>query len=331
MPPYVAEFQFRYNSCFKSDICGVAIRQRMRYFGTILLIVLAAAFASDSWGQSKRAPAKGDQQQTQTQEQKAAGDQRGTEQLPFIVQPLPTKKTAELTEKENREAKEKSDSDWWTWLLGVLTIVALFGQLVVFIAQASYLKGTLKATAAAATAAVKAAEHIPTIERAFVKLSGAAPGIKPDRSGLFWINISTKNFGRTPATISDTLLNYLVLPHGAPLPDTPSYVRQTTQIPGAFLVSDEEIFTRVVYRITLEEMGEVQDFQSDLYLIGYVDYRDQFGGRHRAGYARVYRPAIDDGATYRTDAEFEARSNLVFVASREYNYDRPRLPGDGGD
>jgi hypothetical protein len=57
-------------------------------------------------------------------------------------------------------------------------------------------------------------------------------------------------------------------------------------------------------------MIAVKDRQSDLYLIGYVDYTDQFKKRHRAGYARIYRPAIDDGGSYKTDAEFVGRWKL---------------------
>jgi hypothetical protein len=130
----------------------------------VIALGLLAAFASDSWGESKRTPAKGNQQQTQPQEQKAAPDQRGTDQLPLIVQPLPTKKTTEIAEQEKREAKEKTDSDWWTWFLGVLTIVALFGQLAVFIAQAYFLKGTLTATANAANAAQSQARVFAAVE-----------------------------------------------------------------------------------------------------------------------------------------------------------------------
>jgi hypothetical protein len=119
-----------------------------------IALALLAAFAPDSWGQSKQSP----QSQTQTQEQKAATDLRGTDQIPFVVQPLPTKKTAEIARQEAREAKEKTDSDWWTWFLGVLTIIALFGQLAVFIAQAYLLRGTLVATATAAKAAQVSAD-----------------------------------------------------------------------------------------------------------------------------------------------------------------------------
>ena len=58
---------------------------------------------------------------------------------------------------------------------------------------------------------------------------------------------------------------------------------------------------------------------------------DQFGDRHRAGYARLYGPRIDDPRLYKTDAEFVARNNLVFVSEAGYNYDRVRLPDEGND
>ena len=50
-----------------------------------------------------------------------------------------------------------------------------------------------------------------------------------------------------------------------------------------------------------------------LYLFGYVDYTDQFGQNHRAGYARRYDPNIKKG-----------QNNLVFVTEYGYNYDEPR-------
>jgi hypothetical protein len=130
----------------------------MRLGCLAIALTLWAAFASDSWGQSKRPPAKGQQDQTQSQEQKAATDQRGTEQFPLVVQPLPTKKTADIAKQEKRDADEKTSSDWWTWLLTLLTVVALFGQLAVFVAQAYFLKGTLKVTAIAAGAAKESAD-----------------------------------------------------------------------------------------------------------------------------------------------------------------------------
>jgi hypothetical protein len=55
--------------------------------------------------------------------------------------------------KPTREAKEKANSDWWTWLLSILTVAALVGQGAILAAQAYFLRGTLKETAQAAEAA----------------------------------------------------------------------------------------------------------------------------------------------------------------------------------
>jgi hypothetical protein len=163
----------------------------MRLRCLVIALTFLAAFGSDS------ASARTKRDQTQPQEQKAAPDQRGTDQLPFVVQPLPTKKSADVTEREKREADEKANSDWWTWILTVLTVVALFGQLAVFVAQAYFLKGTLKATADAANAAVVAADHIPRVERAYVFME---PIIDVDNH---WARVrySIFNHGKTPAVI----------------------------------------------------------------------------------------------------------------------------------
>ena len=122
-----------------------------------LALALLLATGGDSLGKSHRTPAiKSDNNQTQSQKQTTAPDQRGTEQQPFIVQPLPTKKSAEETTRDAREAKEKTDFDWWTWFLSVLTVAALFGQAAILAAQAYFLRRTLNVTGQAAEAAPKA-------------------------------------------------------------------------------------------------------------------------------------------------------------------------------
>jgi hypothetical protein len=172
------------------------------------------------------------------------------------------------------------------------------------------------------------AEDMARSRRAYVKMSHLAPGIQPEgTSGLFGIRLGIKNFGQTPATITDILLNCLVLPKGVPLPESPLYERQSGSIPTGFLVANDEMVFHRHYQITSDDMTAVRDHQSDLYLIGYVDYMDQFGQRHRAGYARLYRAMTDDRKSYRHDAEFEERNNLNFVVKDGYNYDHPRAAG----
>ena len=44
------------------------------------------------------------------------------------------------------------------------------------------------------------------------------------------------------------------------------------------------------------------------WLVGYVEYQDRFGHRHRGGYARRHDPA-------------QPQNNLVFELHENYNYD----------
>ena len=74
------------------------------------------------------------------------------------------------------------------------------------------------------------------------------------------------------------------------------------------------------------------------YLLGYVDYIDKFGDRHRAGYARVYDPLENSEARYTKAGVLDVkayarRNNLPFVMTPGYNYDRPRekKKGEGND
>lgn len=105
----------------------------------------------------------------------------------------------------------------------------------------------------------------------------------------------------------------------------PDYaVRHEDPKPQAFLVSDDEFFLRLSYRIKSDEMSAVMDTSSVLYIIGYVDYVDQFGQRHRGGYGRQYRPGSDERARYKTDDEFDRRNNLWVIEQEGYNYDEVR-------
>jgi hypothetical protein len=177
-----------------------------------------------------------------------------------------------------------------------------------------------------------AAQHTRTVERAYVKLSHAPPGITPGNStGLFWLKLGVKNYGTTPAKVTDIFIKPVVLPHEQPLPGTPDYTPDQHQSSRAFLVAQDEFFVARYYQIPAEQMAAVRDLTHELYLIGYVDYIDQFGQRHRGGYARVYRPRLDDPGQYRTDADYQNRNNLIFVTQDGYNYDRPRTRREGND
>jgi hypothetical protein len=169
--------------------------------------------------------------------------------------------------------------------------------------------------------------HGQRVERAYVKLSHPPPGIEPQLgTDLVRLQISVNNFGRTPAQITDVVLNPLVLSGNQPLPRKPVYTRRDGGPVKAFLVANDELFYVRYYQLEAGELNEVLDLAAKLYLIGYVDYIDQFGEHHRGGYARLYDTRKDDRAFYKTDEDFAARNNLVFVTQEGYNYDRIRRP-----
>ena len=164
------------------------------------------------------------------------------------------------------------------------------------------------------------------VERAYVKISHPSPGIRQlDSSGNIWLKISIKNYGRTPARVTNVVIKPVVVPRGDQLPIVPDYtVQHEDPNPQAFLVTDDEVFLDRGYKITPDEMFKVKSHLSDLYMIGYVDYTDQFDQHHRAGYARKYDLLIDLRTPDKTEEEFARRNNLNVVAKQGYNYDRVR-------
>jgi len=292
---------------------------------SVLVVAFCLVIAGGSLVQSQRRLPQRIPPPSQSTEagQQSQPDKRGTEETPFIIKVLPTKDSEQKTAADERREAEKASNDALlalfterlVWATIALSVIGFF-QLIVFGWQGFQLYCTVNSFLGS--------------ERAFVKMSHPAPGIAREPStGRFRFKIGIKNFGRTPATISDVLLNRLVLPKGSALPGEPPYERQDGPIPKAFLVADEEMFYERNYQITPAEMIAVNDHHYDLYLIGYVDYIDQFGKRHRNGYARVYQPTVDNRGSYGTDAEFDARNNLLFVTHGGYNYDRPRKKGEG--
>jgi hypothetical protein len=165
--------------------------------------------------------------------------------------------------------------------------------------------------------------HNRKVERAYVKISHPSPGIDQlDSSGLFWLTITIKNYGRTPARVTDVVLKPVVVLHGDPLPTVPDYTGQHQgQKPQAFLVTEDEFRVSRFYQIAQDEMSKVKGLLSDLYIIGFVDYVDQFNQVHRGGYARQYQPMLDLKARYKTNEEFDQRNNLTVVTQEGYNYD----------
>jgi hypothetical protein len=176
--------------------------------------------------------------------------------------------------------------------------------------------------------------HSEQVERAYVTLRHERPGLNIDlkEGGWAWVTMRVTNFGQTPATVTDAVIKLVTLPVNKWLPDTPDYTPNLDRdspriVPKGFLVTNDQIFFGATYHISTE----VVSGQQNCWLIGYVDYIDQFGKRHRGGYARRYDPPSDSKDRYGDDNEFRERNNLRFIQVHGYNYDRPRQKGEGND
>ncbi len=84
--------------------------------------------------------------------------------------------------------------------------------------------------------------HNRSVQRAYVKMSHTPPGIEvKGDTGLIYINMGIKNYGNTPAEVTDIFFKPAVIsPKHAPLPKDPDYSGDRTVFPKAFLVAQDE-------------------------------------------------------------------------------------------
>jgi hypothetical protein len=259
----------------------------------------------------------------------------------------------------NELARRQQESRIMRWLIGIGVSIAFMYviQLIVFGLQARRLKqaidkmekiaggqtrdvqASIAATEKAANAAQTSANATVLAERAYVTMSHQPPGLVIESSNAVSVTIRVKNVGRTPARISAVVLKAIAFPLKQPLPDAPDYrTRQKQDAIQGFLVSGDEFSWRGNVPIEGDLPNKPgANATHALYLIGYVDYIDQFDVRHRAGYARVHDPSVDDVNRYsKLDPakdnlviphylfdrdRFENRNNLRFVTQPRYNDD----------
>lgn len=105
---------------------------------------------------------------------------------------------------------------------------------------------TVIATKDSADAALKTALNMEAAERAYVKMSHCPPGLHqaPPPNSIYIIDVQVKNFGQTPATITNLVLVKRILPRNQRLPEIPEYFSPAEgERPNIFLVREDEFFT----------------------------------------------------------------------------------------
>jgi hypothetical protein len=216
---------------------------------------------------------------------------------------------------------------WWSAFVASLdthsgSLIALF-TFVLAVATIYLWRETRNAS----KIALEHARALTLSERAYVKISHTSPNlIREDCK--FTAIFDIKNYGRTPATVTDVVYNHLVLMKNESLPLTPKYDRSGTDVVRAFLVTGEEFSSGYPLSVSQEEFIAIESKAKNLFIYGYVDYIDQFGNHYRAGFARQYDPTpikiINAGVV-------QGYSNLFFVNQPGYNDDRIRKHGEGND
>jgi len=179
--------------------------------------------------------------------------------------------------------------------------------------------------------------HFRVTERAYLKMSHITPKKedagtpKPEvvEQALMWIGPDTctfqvtyevKNHGRTPARVTATGTAYEVLDVDEKVTDTGWDPVAEDDRTEAFLVCNDRFEFDDDETITLEEKIACEGGKKILIVSGFVDYIDQFGVRHRSGYARRWLPGD------------RTRNNLIFTDEHPgMNYDRERTRREGLD
>jgi hypothetical protein len=194
-------------------------------------------------------------------------------------------------------------------------------QLVEMQAQLEVARKSADAARDAASAATANVDALKVIERAYVAVDPIAYRFGPnhERTGHY----SIKNYGRTPASVSNILMAEFIQEPGEAFPDPESLEQLATSEDrtSTRLMPGEEHFLRMEHFDTPANLSpeNIRAGIPPLWLLGYVDYIDEFGIRYRSGFARKYAP-------HRSEDK-----NLVIELRHRYNYDRRRVKGEGND
>jgi hypothetical protein len=248
--------------------------------------------------------------------------------------------TPPATKEQTRQAEQQPEpgylhvafgadhlADWALFLLATAGTWAAIHTLNGLAKQNRVAEDSLKAAQDSLRVAEQALAHASAAERAYVVMSHCPPGLDLrdwNSSDLLdpapiRVKVRISNYGMTPAQISGVFLGIFV---GQALPDTPPYGEPTDD--HFLLPTGKKLFITRTFFLPQNQTEQIQyaDHPAPLrlWLLGYVDYKDVTGQRHRGGYAR------------RFDSNPETiENNLSIEMRRGYNYDRERGQGEGND
>lgn len=254
---------------------------------------------------------------------------------------------------QERMAESTRGMEWSGWGAFVATLVGIVLLSLTLQATRDTLKEAGKTTGAALLTvqateratkatqdAAKAAESLGQQQaRAYLQLSHLPPGLvapwRTDRVRVGTMAIQVKNFGDTPARVTDVFFTKYIY-HASKDPVTQPYYHrlpvQFKRITRALIMPGAEFIHRpriMLFTLTEEQVNNIMRGELILWIVGFADYIDVFERRHRAGYARRFNPGVNIPAE--GTEERSRTNNLPFPDAGTWNYDRERKEGEGRD
>jgi len=309
------------------------LRRRTRYrIGSalfLLLLVWVAAFGAWSGSHSQSpAPSAGevaspDQQKGAAGQQPSADHERGTQKAPLVIElsnpPNGDTIAAELKKNREDQAAENRRLHVFTKLLilvGVLQFAALFFTVWVTNKLAN-------ASKAAAQATASMADSIRHAERAYLFFKVIKTGLDVDMSATVTpsdngrLTYAFANMGRTPAILTEHFNETVFRPRrmGFPEPlDTSGALIGVNRFPPGVVVAanadhmfwENTIRMPLIYGKDWYGFAENTGDRDNLFLIGYIRYRDVFGTRYLRGYCAIFNVTGGD---------------FVLIGNDRYNYE----------
>ena len=203
-------------------------------------------------------------------------------------------------------------------LTGGAVAISIFGTIGLFV-TIWFTRASVQQAVHATNAANANTASLISAERAYIKMSILDPGVQwreDDRQ--FYVKVTVKNFGRTPAAVTDTRIHASIREHGDLLPTEWSYPpRDGEARHSGFLVPGEDFpFEKNFPRV---KNSPKSDSSKRLWIFGHVDYI-ALGNRYRYGFARLYEPVLNGSSR-----------NIIPATEGTYDFDKERKQGEGDD
>jgi hypothetical protein len=273
----------------------------MRLRCLVVALALKAAFASDSWGQSKQPPSSANAQSKQAT-QPPEPDQRGTDQSPLAIKILPAQDAEKQAGKQERERQEKelnekkvafdtqriADYTWWlASITGFLFVVAVL-QAGLFTWQLARMRR----------------DWISNNRPRIVIRSVDGPFTQPN--GWQFVRLNICNTGSSIAIVQELGGDLARRKDGLWL--NPGAGSEPTKIDPTSLISGQRHHVIVVAKVVYPDTALFEDVTTDgieLCAFGAIRYADQNGVVRENGFFRVldpksqkFLPSQDQGEEY---------------------------------